>query len=390
MELNINRLKVLGEEELQRLDEKVLQHQASTETTILTKSIDEIQRKINDTNSVIVQLTRNLNTKQSQLSKLQADFSASEKKYIKSEEDVDKLEKSIANLQAEIDLKQVKFSEMDENIVRLKTNERVLKEQLTDLDSKLSVRTEQFLKEQDDIQTQIKELEQKLKMSIQNSFTQHDEFVKHVKSIKLEPSIDDCQAIFDNIKMDLVLVLSRNIEKCNKFIGTQFMKSQRASNGSYCGNIMLDNIHSTICIGDKYVVITNELISGSASHKHKCTICGYNLPYENDKNAIGRRDVQSVEEESIKWLENNYKTFLSQLITHKELKYIIEKLNYSQFKDLFIKSKLFYLPTDLNVTSNGKTIRSYFNSYEFLMFVLFIGTNGEINYEQDFSKLKPN
>jgi hypothetical protein len=368
MELNINRLKVLGEEELQRLDEKVLQHQASTETTILAKSIDEIQRKIKDTNSVIVQLTRNLNTKQSQLSKLQVDLSTSEKKYIESSEDVDKLEKSIANLQAEIDLKQVKFSEMDENMVRLKTNECVLKKQLAEVDSKLTVRTEQFLKEQDELQTQIKELEQKLKMSIQNSFTQHDEFVKQIKSIKLEPSIDDCQAIFDNIKMDLVLILSRTKHKHR--IEAHPLVSYNSGVYSQTSVNKIDDIHSKICI-HRY-----------CSSGQSCTTCGYT------PKPISCYDTQV--EQSIKWLEKNYKTVLSQLITHKELKYIIDKLNYSEFKDLFIKSKLFYLPTDINVTSNGKTIRSYFNSYEFLMFVLFIGTNGEINYDQDFSKLKPN
>jgi hypothetical protein len=362
MELNINRLKVLGEEELQRLDEKVLQHQASTETTILTKSIDEIKRKILDTNSIIGQLTQNLNSKGALLFKLQTDLSASEKKYIKSEEDVDKLEKSIASLQAEIDLKHVKFSEMDENMVRLKTNECVLKRQLAEVDSKLTVRTEQFLKEQDDIQTQIKELEQKLKMSIQNSFTQHDEFVKQIKSIKLEPSIDDCQAIFDNIKMDLVLVLSRNIEKCNRSGCFIYIV-----NGFPSGT-KIDDIHSKICIG------------GYCPSGKSCKICGYKL---NSYNDTGTQIALSIQ-----WLEKNYKTVLSQLITHKELKYIIEKLNYSQFKDLFVKSKLFYLPTDINVTINGKS-RSYVNSYEFLMFVLFIGTNGEFVLH-DLHKLKPN
>ena len=367
MELNINRLKVLGEEELQRLDEKIKEYQSSPENTILTKSIDEIQRKILDMNSVIRKLICGLNSKQALLSKLQADFSASEKKYIKSEEDVDKLEKSIASLQTETDLKQVKISEMDENIVRLKTNERILKEQLTEVDSKLTVRTEQFLKEQDEIQTQIKELEQKLKMSIQNSFTQHDEFVKQVKSIKLEPSIDDCQAIFDNIKMDLVLVLSRNIEKCNKFIGSHCFTGN--------GTNQINDIHAKICIG-------GACISGQS-----CKKCGYTAYKPNTQYVC--QPVQF--EPSIKWLEKNYQTVLSQVITHTELKYIIDKLNYSQFKDLFIKSKLFYLPTDINVNdSNGKVIRSFFNSYEFLMFVLFIGTNGEINSGLYLSKLKHN
>lgn len=347
MELNINRLKVLGEEELQRLDEKVLQHQASTETTILSKSIDEIKRKILDTNAIIGQLTRDLNSKGALLSKLQADLSASEKKYIKSEEDVDKLEKSIASLQAEIDLKQVKFSEMDENIIRLKQNERVLREQLADVDSKLTFRTEQFLKEQDEIQTQIKELEQKLKMRIQNSFTQHDEFVKQVKSIKLEPSIDDCQAIFDNIKMDLVLVLSRNIEKYVQ-LDTVWIKYDSCGN---TGKTILKydyirNYHNSLCKGFTHTD------AGA-----KCKSCSYIFITTNPGGNIKQHEINSFN-----WLKNNYKQILNKFITHKELKYIIEKLDYQQFNKLFVNCDLFYVP----VTPCG-----------FLEFVLFIGTNGE-------------
>jgi hypothetical protein len=60
----------------------------------------------------------------------------------------------------------------------------------------------------------------------------------------------------------------------------------------------------------------------------------------------------------------------------------VNKLNYSQFKELFVKSNLFRLPSDINVVTDhsGKVVRSYFNSYDFLLFILFIGTNGEFEF----------
>jgi hypothetical protein len=350
MELNINRLKVLGEEELKRLDEKILQYQSSIEPTILTKSIDDIQRMIRDTNNIVVQLERELNTKTAKLTKLHEDLLKLQNRYTKSCEESDRLDVVLPSLQAEIDLKQVKFSEMDENIVRLKQNEKLLKEQLVDVESKLTVRTEQFVRERDDIQRQIRELEHKLKMSIQNSFTQHDEFVKQIKSIKLEPSIDDCQAIFDNIKMDLVLILSRNVEKYGKIINPVHPHDYETIN----------TIHSKICIG-----------GWSGNY---CAVCSYKHHEKNKSNVI---DIQ----QSVKWLETNYRVVLNKIITHTELKYIVNKLNYSQFKELFVKSNLFRLPLDINVTDhNGKVVRSYFNSYDFLLFILFIGTNGEFEF----------
>jgi len=351
MELNINRLKLLGEEELKRLDEKIKDYQSSSEPTILTKSIDDIQRMIRDTNNIVVQLECDLKTKTVKLTKLHEDLLKLQNKYTKSSEDIEKLEKSIDSLQAEIDLKQVKFSEMDENIIRLKTNERVLKEQLTEVDSKLTVRTKQFLTERDEIQSQIRELEHKLKMSIQNSFTQHDEFVKQIKSIKLEPSIDDCQAIFDNIKMDLVLILSRNVEKYGK-LDKEWIKYEYASGTGkpVCKYDYIRNFHSSLCKGWKF----------EGTLKSLCKTCSYICVNTN---------ISGVDEHKIHafaWLQKYYKQFLTKFITHTELKYISEKLDYTQFNSMFLNCGLF------DLTIYGKP----FTPYEFLIFIIFIGTDG--------------
>ena len=112
--------------------------------------------------------------------------------------------------------------------------------------------------------------------------------------------------------------------------------------------------------------------------------CGYTRYNAN-------RPSKTQSDQSIKWLEKNYQTVLSKVITHKQLKYIIEKLNYSQFKKLFVESQLFDLPSFKEYDS-GKVSHSYFNSYGFLLFVLFIGTNGEftVNCLYNMIKIKHN
>ena len=52
MDLSINRLKVLGDEEIQRLDLKIAQYKSNNQSSILDKSISEIKIQISDLSSI--------------------------------------------------------------------------------------------------------------------------------------------------------------------------------------------------------------------------------------------------------------------------------------------------------------------------------------------------
>ena len=75
-------------------------------------------------------------------------------------------------------------------------------------------------------------------------------------------------------------------------------------------------------------------------------------------------------ENSLKWFEQNYDQILENIIVHKELLILIKKLNYQDFYNLFTS----YEPFNIN----------YIDSYQFISFIAFIGTNG---YDERYMKL---
>jgi hypothetical protein len=97
----------------------------------------------------------------------------------------------------------------------------------------------------------------------------------------------------------------------------------------------------------------------------QCNKCGFKCFYElNDKcTNISENNANRYKYESYKWLKENYQKILNNLVTHKELLYIINKVDYEQFYKLFINSNL---------------IDEYDNPIEFLLLIAFIGSNGTV------------
>ena len=63
MDLSINRLKVLGEEEIQRLDLKITEYKNSNQPSVLDKSINDIKTQISDLSSICNDLEIEVNSK---------------------------------------------------------------------------------------------------------------------------------------------------------------------------------------------------------------------------------------------------------------------------------------------------------------------------------------
>ena len=74
-------------------------------------------------------------------------------------------------------------------------------------------------------------------------------------------------------------------------------------------------------------------------------------------------EIKGYERYRKKWLKDNYQKILNNLVTHKELLYIINKVDYEQFYKLFINSNL---------------IDEYDNPIDFLLLIAFIGSNGTV------------
>jgi chromosome segregation ATPase len=225
MDLSINRLKVLGEEEIQRLDLKITEYKNSNQPSVLDKSINDIKTQISDLSSICNDLEIEVNSKNSIIGQLQNTLSEYHKKYETLNENILSIELSITEYEnRKIEL-QSQFELMDNTISRLKIEEQKNKDSYEQLNIKLEERKIHFKSEKEYIDNQIKLFELKIKELMQSSLINHIDFIDEVKSIELKQEVNDVQAIFDSIKFDLLTKLSRNI-----FVYGKQIKNQQALN----------------------------------------------------------------------------------------------------------------------------------------------------------------
>jgi chromosome segregation ATPase len=81
MDLSINRLKVLGDEEIQRLDLKIAEYKSNNQSSILDKSINDIKTQISDLASICNDLQSELNGKIVIFKELENTLKEHQKKY---------------------------------------------------------------------------------------------------------------------------------------------------------------------------------------------------------------------------------------------------------------------------------------------------------------------
>ena len=130
MDLSINRLKILGEEEIQRLDLKIEEYKNSNQPSILDKSINDIKVQISDMNIICRDLNNNIISKTKQFELLTKQFNDNQTKYELYSNKIDALEKSIQELEINNSTKETELIEMKSHIDKLTEAELKLKEQL--------------------------------------------------------------------------------------------------------------------------------------------------------------------------------------------------------------------------------------------------------------------
>ena len=375
MDLSINRLKVLGEEEIQRLDLKITEYKNSNQSSILDKSINEIKTQISDLSSICKDIQTELNSKTATFNQLQNSLKEHQLKYERLNENILSTEKSITEYENRKTELESQFESMDETISRLKIDEKKSKDNFEELNIKLEQRKIEFKKEKEVIENEIKKLELKMNELMSSSLSSHNNFVSELKSIELKQEVDDTQAIFDNIKFDLLINLSTNIMNYSKAYNFKcFVK--------YVGYCDKKNYTSIISMSD-YISLPN-----TSYDFHKdilkckgertgglCKLCKYNgfklgdqYMYENHtiyRDYTTEKKIKLKEDHnktSIMWFEQNYDKILENIIIHPELLILIKKLCYQDFYNLF---KNYYA---FNI--NG------LDTYQFICFVAFIATNG--------------
>ena len=387
MDLSINRLKVLGDEELQRLDLKITEYRNSNQHSILDKSINEIKTQISDLSSICKDIQTELNSKTATFNQLQNSLKEHQQKYELLNEQILNYEQSIINnekLKTEFELK---FETMNETISRLKIEEQTSKEKVSQLSIKLEQRNIQFKSEKEQIDNQIKLFELKIKELMQSSLTSHNNFIEKIKSIELKQEINDVQAIFDNIKFDLLTNLSRNIMNYTKEYGFKYFVKYKTQNPKYTRgfklHVLIIEIKTDFLGFNNFWFHKNILKCKGDMNFGSCKLCNYNgfklderYMYENHTMYANytidqKKNLKDNHNEaSLKWFEHNYDRILENIIIHPELLILIKKLNYQDFYNLFTS----YEPFNIN----------YIDSHQFISFVAFIATNG---YNEKYMKL---
>jgi hypothetical protein len=378
MDLSINRLKIIGEEEIQRLDLKIAEYKSKDEKTILDKSINDIKTQISDFSSICNDIQTEIKLKTSKITDLSKKLKTYETKYTSLTEETTKLETSIFEIEEKKKDYESQFIIMEQNILSLKENEKKLRENLTQLNSSLEKRKKDYKTEKETIDAEIKMLELRMSSLMQNSLTSHSEFVSQLQSIELNPSIDENQVIFDNIKLNLVKTICKTysftdnslkyiklVDRINYFIyhieGSKI--NIRKINYCNCHQQQIPNCEACKILKTISICI-NSYSSNSCFHCETCKFPkhpNHNSQFQHKSPEEQKKIKETYLINFLEWIENNYSQILEKSIKNKELLKLSKELNYKKFYELFDNSQLFNM---VNI-----------NSYEFIVMIVSMDYN---------------
>jgi hypothetical protein len=327
---------MLGEEELQRLDEKILGYKELDK-----KPIDVIKSAIKDRTAILQQMEQ--------------DISVFEGNMLHHQQKVKHLDSKLKQLEYEYKSREETTSNMEQSI--------------KDIQAQIS-------KYESDILEQNEAIEQL-----------HD-----IKTFELElldnTSPKWCENTFNLIKYNLVSVLSKNIGKFKSINNSMMIDNNKGRyiTDAYGHNRRLekeypiDIIHQKICCH-----LSGNYMGSYSTHLFNCNKCtyqhsGYFRATDNNNNRIDFYSAddsryKEYEKQASEWLKKDYKKVLTGLkgyntktkesfsfFTNKELLDIIDKVEYTEFLNLFLNCELFDI--------------SHYSPYEFIQLVFFIGSNG--------------
>jgi DNA repair exonuclease SbcCD ATPase subunit len=428
MELNINRLKILGEEEIEKLDNKIKEYR--DKTSILNKSIPDIKCQLDDLTFICEDEQSNYDAKMSEYNKLLKKLNYRKNKIDNIKLKIQNINSSINDIIIDICKKEELINKLnlEKKEIFIKNDEIIKKEKelndtVNDISSKLSI-------EKNNLELLIKSFELNIKNMANKSLKQQTEFIQTINNIKIDTEINNSKNIFDSIKHNLIEIMCKNIiyyeknklccllgQKNNKPIIYRFDNIKKANTIDYNVTKEMHDIHnrSNLLVKDyninkyntdqykesyKINIDIHKFISDknhSFYNSHKdinnykkknidiyfrdtCNICHFigerieyiYYPCRSHTSEVAQfiNELKNYNIKCIKWLEDNYSKILNKIITHPELLILINKLNFKEIYDLF-KS---YEPFNINDM----------DSYEFICLIAFIGTNG---YNIDNMKL---
>jgi chromosome segregation ATPase len=115
MDLTINRLKVLGESEIAKLDKTILEYKSQNNPTILNKDIETIKTQIKDLTALLQDLEREYISKETEYKVIKKELKKVETKYSTCEANLLTIENNISDTKAKLDAVNNKITEHPTN-----------------------------------------------------------------------------------------------------------------------------------------------------------------------------------------------------------------------------------------------------------------------------------
>lgn len=357
-DLSISRLKILGDEKIIEIDNKIKLYKHENNITPLHKSLDEIQNKINDLYRIYISLQNEFadlkKEKEIKENNIKNKISSLEKL---SEEKLD-IEKNIQENNKILEKHQDEINTMNTQIIILKENEKKLNNTVSLSVSKLQCDKETFKKQRDLLETNIIELQKKTEENMKQSLLVYSNHIEAINSIQFKPVIEDYKHIFNNIKIKMCITLAKNAKtfRCRNEPYQTDIEFRLPGSGpgmGYNQNIvddpflyhtegfsLLRNIHKHICVEKEININT------------MCTKCNTSFKYYSNYG-----NTREKEETFNNWRkqygEPYFKKYFKEILLHylknDEIKYLINNVkNSADLIVLFNTSNLFPIQDNIH------------------------------------------
>lgn len=357
MELNINRLKVLGQQELEELDKEIEKYKGM-KSPLFDETLDELRKKLKDSQEFLSSTQSEHRSKENEINTKKSELENKNQQYSRLVKQISDFETQNASLEKECAEILSKIDESNEQINKLSKVKHELELKLQSMTAhfeSVQSKNDEVLKT---IRQEIHEYTCKIKQTKQTHFEMYNKFVEDMNAaVEIDTGISEYEKLFATKKEVFMSVLCRNMEKYNtmrQFLIEKIHTPYNDPTGCF------HNIHRKICVtpecprGDHY--FENQISNIRYNNGQLCEWRNYGYGPQIELDQYMKQIGQ--------WLVRVCYPKMKDYITDPELSYLTQKLKYEELFNLFTNSNLF--------DEDMKT----FSVFEFLCFISFIGSNG--------------
>lgn len=210
MELDLNRLKALGNIELQKLDDEIKKLE-SDDNSVLKLSISEIQTKIQDSSNIVGQLKRkSLNLEQQHKNKIET-YDNLNQKYDKLNKQNEEISKSIEEYTSKINnlQKEIEDSKQFQEKLLLQKEKQIEIFEQTKRDNEK--KKQEFIEMESNIASTYKEFEDKISNIHKQNQMKYREINHKISDIRFSIIGDNSNDLYKEHRVNLLSIMTQNL-----------------------------------------------------------------------------------------------------------------------------------------------------------------------------------